>query len=107
MSDRVGPGAKLIGSAREKVISVLELGQSAGLSQSKLLPTRAKGWLHRKYRMLAGLTAPKRKGWEFEVFNLFWKGNYPKFRDALTSRLNEPKPLKLSQLEMVAPYRKK
>jgi PEP-CTERM/exosortase A-associated glycosyltransferase len=101
MSDRAGPGAKLIGSAREKVISVLELGQSAGLSQSKLLPTRAKGWLHRKYRMLAGLTAPKRKGWEFEVFNLFWKGNYPEFQRALVTRLNESKPLKISQLESV------
>lgn len=101
MSDRVGPGAKLIGSAREKVISVLELGQSAGLSQSKLLPTRAKGWLHRKYRRLAGLTAPKRKGWEFEVFNIFWKGNYPEFQQALITRLTQAKPLKLSQLESV------
>ncbi|NBY15568.1 MAG: glycosyltransferase [Actinobacteria bacterium] len=101
MSDRAGLGAKLIGSAREKVISVLELGQSAGLSQSKLLPTRAKGWLHRKYRMLAGLSAPKRKGWEFEVFNLFWKGQYSKFHEAISTRLNEQKPLKLAQLEMV------
>ena len=101
MSDRTGPGAKLIGSAREKVISVLELGQSAGLSQSKLLPTRAKGWLHRKYRRLAGLTAPKRKGWEFEVFNIFWTGNYSEFQAALARRLNDQKPLKLAQLEAV------
>jgi glycosyltransferase involved in cell wall biosynthesis len=94
-----GFGSKFLANAREKTLTILEVGASFGLSHNRLIPNRAKVYAKTIYTSMAGLGQGKKRSWDYQTFGYFWDGQFQQAADSLLAKLAQPSALTLEHLD--------